>query len=248
MKFLGITAVAMLLSHLAFGQLTAKEIVQKSEDNLRGKSNQAEIEIRIVRPSWQRTMLAKSWAKGTDKSMILIEAPARDKGTVFLKRDKEIWNYVPTVERNIKLPPSMMMQSWMGTDFNNDDLVRESSMVNDYTHKLLGEETIRGSACYKIAFIPKPEAAVVWGKIICFITKSDFLQLRAEFYDEDGALINVLEGFDVKKMGNRTLPSRMRMTPQDKEGQYTEMVYKSIAFDVAIEDAFFTTQNMKRVR
>jgi len=242
----------LLLSVVTFSftlsaQLTAREIVQKSEDKLRGKSNKSELEIRIVRPTWQRTMVAKSWAKGTEKSMILILSPARDKGTVFLKRDKEIWNYVPTVERNIKLPPSMMMQSWMGTDFNNDDLVRESSMVEDYTHKLLGESTIQGTACYKIEFTPKPEAPVVWGRLVCYISKDEFLQLRVEFYDEDDVLINVLEGFDVKEMDGRKLPSRMRMTPQDKEGHYTEMVYHSIAFNIAIDDAFFTTQNMKRV-
>lgn len=205
------------------------------------------MEINIVRPTWQRTMQAKTWSKGTNMSMILILAPARDKGTVFLKREKEIWNYVPTVERNIKLPPSMMMQSWMGTDFNNDDLVRESSMVNDYTHTLLGQETVRGMLCYKIEFIPKPEAAVVWGKIICYITKDDFLQVQVAFYDEDDVLINILEGFDIKTMDGRKLPSRIRMTPQDKEGYYTEMIYHSITFDVAIEDAFFTTQNMKRI-
>ena len=241
------TAFGLLMAFSVYGQLTALEIVQKSEDNLRGKSNKSELEIKIVRPTWERTMEAKSWAKGTEMSMILILSPARDKGTVFLKRDKEIWNYVPTVERNIKLPPSMMMQSWMGTDFNNDDLVRESSMVNDYTHKLLGEETIRGMACYKIEFIPKPEAAVVWGKIICYITKDYFLQVQVEFYDEDDVLINILEGFDIKTMDGRQLPSRMRMTPQDKEGHYTEMIYHSIDFDIDIDDSYFTTQNMKRI-
>jgi outer membrane lipoprotein-sorting protein len=248
MKKLILIALCLVGSSAAFAQLSALEIVQKSEDNLRGQSSITEMEINIVRPSWNRTMVAKSWAKGSEKSMILIKEPARDKGTVFLKRDKEIWNYIPTVERNIKLPPSMMMQSWMGTDFNNDDLVRESSAVTDYTHKLLGEENINGTACYKIEFTPKPTAAVVWGKIIGYISKDHFLQLRSEFYDEDGELINVMEGFDVKKMDGRFLPSRMRMTPMDKEGHYTEMIYKDISFDVKIEDSFFTTQNMKRIR
>lgn len=239
-------AGAFLLS-AAQPQLTATQIVQKSEDNIRGKSNQSELTINIVRPKWQRSLGVKSWAKGTEMSMILITEPARDKGTVFLKRDKEIWNYIPAVERNIKLPPSMMMQSWMGTDFNNDDLVRESSMTTDYTQKLLGEASVRNEPCYKIELTPKPEAAVVWGKIICMISKADFLQLQTDFYDEDGTLINRLEGFDVKTFDKRKLPARMRMTPMDKEGHYTEMTYKSIAFDVDISDDFFTTQNMKRI-
>jgi outer membrane lipoprotein-sorting protein len=248
MKKALIFLIGVSLSLPSLAQLSAKEIVQRSEDNLRGNSNMTELEIRIIRPNWQRTMEAKSWAKGTEKSMVLILSPARDKGTVFLKRNKEIWNYIPTVERNIKLPPSMMMQSWMGTDFNNDDLVRESSMVNDYTHQLLGEETIEGLACHKIEFIPKPDAPVVWGKIMCFISKTDYLQMRVEFYDEEGTLINVMQGFDVTQIGGRTLPARMRMVPQDKEGHYTEMIYRDIAFDIDIADSFFTTQNMKRVR
>lgn len=240
--------LVLAFSPAVFAQISATEIVKRSEDKLRGNSNKSEIEIRIVRPTWNRTMEAKSWAKGTEKSMILILSPARDKGTVFLKRDKEIWNYIPTVERNIKLPPSMMMQSWMGTDFNNDDLVRESSMVNDYTHKLLGEKNVNGRSCYKIEFIPKPDAPVVWGKIICYISKEEYLQMRVEFYDEDNVLINVMEGYDVKDIGGRILPSRMRMIPQDKEGHYTEMIYQNIEFDIAISDSFFTTQNMKRIR
>ncbi len=245
-----ILAIILILAfgQTALAQLSATEIVKRSEDKLRGNSNKSEIEIRIVRPTWNRTMEAKSWAKGTEKSMILILSPARDKGTVFLKRDKEIWNYIPTVERNIKLPPSMMMQSWMGTDFNNDDLVRESSMVNDYTHKLLGEKSINSRPCYEVEFIPKPDAPVVWGKIICYISKEDYLQMRVEFYDEDNVLINVMQGYDVKDIGGRVLPSRMRMVPQDKEGHYTEMIYKNIEFEIDISDSFFTTQNMKRIR
>ena len=227
---------------------SALEIVKKSEDKLRGNSNQVEIQINIVRPSWKRSMVAKSWSKGSENSLILITSPARDKGTVFLKRDKEIWNYVPTIERTIKLPPSMMMQSWMGTDFKNDDLVRESSMVNDYNHKLLGEERIRDVDCHKIEFDPKTDAPVVWGKLIVWISKDEYLQVKAEFFDEEGEMVQVMEGFDFKTFDGRLLPSRVRMTPLDEEGQYTEMEYKSMAFDIDIDDSFFTTQNMKRIR
>lgn len=229
-------------------QETALEIVKKSEDKLRGNSNQVEMEINIVRPTWKRTMVAKSWSKGTKNSLILITSPARDKGTVFLKRDKEIWNYVPTIERTIKLPPSMMMQSWMGTDFKNDDLVRESSMVNDYIHTLLGSEVVSNTDCHKVEFMPKPDAPVVWGKIIVWISKDEYLQMRAEFFDEENELIQVMEGFDVMEFDGRKLPSRLKMTPLEEEGHYTEMVYHSMKFNIDIDDSFFTTQNMKRVR
>lgn len=247
MKRLLVLLMSVGLSISTWAQLSALEIITKSEENLRGQSTISEMEIHIVRPTWKRTMAVKSWAKGSEMSMILLLSPARDKGTVFLKRAKEIWNYIPTVERTIKLPPSMMMQSWMGTDFINDDLVRESSLVKDYTHKLRGEKIIRGISCYEIELIPKPEAPVVWGKIVCYISKEDFLQIQVSFFDEDNVLINLLEGFDIKIMDGRMLPTRLRMTPQDKEGQYTEMIYQRIDFNVTIEDGFFTTQNMKRL-
>ena len=229
-------------------QPSATEIVQKAEDKLRGNSNIAELTITIHRPSWERTMEAKSWALGTDYSLILIQAPARDKGAVFLKREKEIYNWVPSVERTIKLPPSMMMQSWMGSDFNNDDLVQESSIVKDYTHKILGSEKVAGYDCYKIEFTPKPDAPVVWGKIIGYISKGEFLQLKSEFYDEDNFLINVMEGSEVKELDGRKLPTVLRMTPVEKEGHYTEMRYKSLKFNVDLDKSYFTTQNMKRIR
>ncbi|MDX5405204.1 MAG: outer membrane lipoprotein-sorting protein, partial [Bacteroidota bacterium] len=137
--------ILWILGFMALGyafvpsQPDATEIVRRSEEKLRGESSKATIQIKIVRPSWSRTLEAKTWSKGTDYSMILITAPARDQGTVFLKRDKEIWNWVPNIERTVKLPPSMMMQSWMGSDFNNDVLIQESSVVKDYSHKLVGE-------------------------------------------------------------------------------------------------------------
>ncbi|GAB5555897.1 MAG: outer membrane lipoprotein-sorting protein [Schleiferiaceae bacterium] len=231
-----------------FSDPSATDIVKKAEEKLRGNSNEAELTITIHRPSWERTLEAKTWALGTDYSLILLKAPARDKGTVFLKREKEIWNWVPNIERTIKLPPSMMMQSWMGSDFNNDDLVQESSIVTDYSHTLKGRETVAGYECYVIEFTPKPDAAVVWGKIIGYISVEGYLQLKSEFYDEDGFLINVMEGSDVIELDGRLLPSKLRMTPVDKEGHYTEMTYKSLTFDVPLKPSFFTTQNMKRIR
>lgn len=226
----------------------ATDIVKKSEDNLRGKSTIAEMSLKVVRPTWNRTMHMKSWMKGNDYAVILIQSPAKDKGTAFLKRNKEVWNWLPTLERTIKLPPSMMSQSWMGTDFTNDDLVKESSATNDYTHKLLGEEPIDGILCYKIEFIPKPDAAVVWGKIISWIDKQNYLQLRTEFYDEDGYLVNTMRGSKVQKMGGRLIPTFIEMIPADKEGHRTEITYKAMQFNPEINDNFFTTQNLKKVK
>ena len=142
----------------------------------------------------------------------------------------------------------MMMQSWMGSDFTNDDLVRESSIVVDYTHKLLGEEEIDGRMCYKIELTPKPEAPVVWGKVISWISKEELLQLKTEFYDEEGYLVNTMVGKDVRMIGGRLLPTRLEMIPADEEGKKTVVEQLELTFDAPIDESFFSIQNMKRVR
>jgi len=241
--------VMLLFSIPALSQdMTAKEIIEKADQKMRGETSKSEMIIKVIRPSWQREMKLKGWSKGTKKSMTLITAPAKDKGTVFLKRDKEIWNWLPSIERNIKLPPSMMMQSWMGTDFTNDDLVRESSIVTDYEHELLGDSTIDGRECWKIQLTPKPDAPVVWGKILSWIDKEHYMQLLTKFYDEDGYLVNTMIGSDIKEFDGKKLPAKMEMIPADKEGHKTVMITEWIEFNEPIEDGFFTTQNMKKIR
>ena len=223
----------------------AKDIVSKADEKMRGNTSQIEMTIRTVRPAWSREMDIKAWMKGTDYSMILIQSPAKDKGIVFLKRKKEVWNWMTTLERTIKLPPSMMSQSWMGTDFTNDDLVKESSIVNDYLHSIIGDTTINTRVCYIIQMIPKPETAVVWSKLIVCIDKIDFLELHTRFYDEDGKLINIMNAYDIKIMGGRLIPTHFEMFPTDKKNQKTEMIYKNIQYNKPIEDNFFTTEKMK---
>ncbi len=227
---------------------TAKEIVTKAENNVRGLSSLMEMTIQIVRPTWTRSMSVKAWSKGEQYSMMVVTAPAKDAGTVFLKRVKEIWNWVPSIERDVKLPPSMMAQSWMGTDFTNDDLVKASSRIADYAHKIVGDTTIEGRKCWKIEMIPLPEAAVVWSKVNMWIDQKDYLELRLEFYDEDNKLVNILKGSDIKEMGGRTMPTKLEMIPAEKKGQETIITYTSAAFNQKMEDDFFTTQNMKKVK
>lgn len=240
---LGLSALPLL------GQeLSAKEIIEKADQKLKGKTSIADLKMTIVRPDWTREMQLKSWSKGDDFSLILVTAPARDKGTAFLKREQEIWNWQPTIDRVIKLPPSMMMQSWLGSDFTNDDLVKQSSIVTDYAHKLLGAETIEGRECYKLELIPKEDAAVVWGKVLCWIDKAEFMQMKTEFYDEDGYLVNTMLGKNVKELGGKILPSILEVIPADEEGHKTVVEYVSMKFDEPMKEAFFSVQNMKRVR
>ncbi len=243
----GLFLIFLLMTNILYGQ-DAKSIIQKAEQKVRGNSSFSQLSINVIRPSWKRTINLKAWTRGTDYALMLIEAPASDKGTVFLKRLKEIWNWVPSIERTIKFPPSMMQQSWMGTDFTNDDLVKADSYVNDYTQSVTGDSTLEGRNAYKIRLVPKPEAGVVWGKVIVFVDKKDFLELRLEFYDEDGSLVNVMNASDIKDLGGRILPSRLEMIPVDKKGYKTVLEYKEMVFDKTIPESFFTLQNMQKVR
>lgn len=225
----------------AAGQ-NATEIVKNADKKMRGNTMQADIVIRTVRPTWSREMQCKTWMKGNNLAMILITAPAKDKGVVFLKRKKEVWTWVPSLERTVKLPPSMMGQNWMGTDFTNDDLVKESSIVEDYSHSITGDTVILNRSCYVIKMIPRPDAAVVWSKVIMCVDKKDLLELNSRFYDEDGKLINTMNSYDIKIMDDRLIPTRFEMIPADKKGQKTEMIYKSIRYNKPIDDSFFTVE------
>lgn len=227
---------------------TAKEIVQKMDANAFGGRISAHMKMTIIRPAWTRTMELKSWADGGDYSLILITAPAREKGIAYLKREQEMWNFQPSIDRTIKMPPSMMMQSWMGSDFKNDDLVRQSSIVEDYTHQLMGTQTIEGRECYKIELTPKEDAPVVWGRVVIWVDTQDYLNLKTEHYDEDGDLVDTSYGKNIKKLGGRLLPSKMVLIPADEQGHSTEMEYLSLEFDSQFSERFFSTQNMKRVR
>jgi outer membrane lipoprotein-sorting protein len=202
----------------------------------------------IVRPTWERSISMKSWSNGTEFTMIYITAPAKERGQVFMKREKEMWNWVPSIDRMIKLPPSMMMQSWMGSDFTNDDLIRESSVVHDYDHTIIGEEEILGRMCYKIQMIPKMDAAVVWGKVIMWISKVDYLQLKVEFYDEDEYLVNTQNLSNIKEMGGREIPTILEMIPADEEGKKTVIEIISADYETEVKESFFSQQNMKRIR
>jgi outer membrane lipoprotein-sorting protein len=222
-------------------------IVDRADRHMNGATSISDLTMKIVRPTWSREISLKSWTKGRELAMILITAPARDKGTTFLKRSNEVWNWLPSVERVIKIPPSMMMQSWLGSDFTNDDLVKESSIVNDYTHTIIGDSVIDNRPCYKIQLDPKPDAAVVWGRLYLWVTTQDTLELRVEYYDEDLKLINIMTLSDIKQMGDRVIPTRLEMAPVDKPDHKTVLIYSSVIYNKPIDDGFFSEQNMKRI-
>ncbi|MFC2103831.1 outer membrane lipoprotein-sorting protein [Bacteroidota bacterium] len=245
----GLLTVMILFGLIsAFGQ-DAKEIIRKADEKWNGeKSSQGTMTMTIVRPTWERTIQFKIWTLERDYSMTLITAPAKEKGQAFLKRETEMWNWMPTISRMIKLPPSMMADGWMGSDYTNDDILKESSMVVDFTHKIIGSETIDGWDCWKIEMFPKEDAAVVWGKIIRWISKDDFLMMKSEYYDEDEYLVKTELGTEVKMMDDRKIPSRIEIIPSDKDNQKTIVVINDIKFNVPLQNSFFSQQNMKRLR
>jgi len=239
--------VLMVFSCSISSAQDALEIIRKADELMRGKSSYAQITMTIVKPEWQRKMTMKAWSLEPDYSMIYVLAPARDKGTVTLKRGNEVWNWLPSVQKVIKIPPSMMLQSWMGSDFTNDDLVRASSIVTDYTHTLLGSEVYEGVECYKIQLIPKPEAGVVWAKVVVWISIKGFLELKTDYFDEDGKSVKSFVGSKVKSFGDRQLPAHWEMIPNDSPGNKTILEYDDLKFNISMNEDNFSLQNMKRV-
>jgi len=229
--------------------LSPKEIIRLADEKFNGEKTSTSImAMTIVRPTWERTIEFKNWTSGRNYALTLITAPAKEKGQSFLKRENEMWSWNPTISRLIKLPPSMMSQGWMGSDYTNDDILKESSVVNDYDHQIVGEEEYDGRLCYKIKLVAKEDAAVIWGHQVRWIDKKDFLFLKSELYDEDGYLVRTELGSEIKTMDGRLIPSRIELIPAEEEGQKTIIEMKEMKFNEPIQDSFFSQQNMKRVR
>jgi outer membrane lipoprotein-sorting protein len=248
-RALGWAALAILLAAVstwAQKRPNAHALVQKTDRALRGRTQHCKASMTVQTPDWKRTVEMEYWSINPDKTFILITAPAKEEGTSTLRLGTNMWNYLPQVERIIKIPPSLMLQSWMGSDFTNDDLVKESSLVNDYTHEITGEITVAGDACWRVVSHPKPDAPVVWGKLVVLIRKSDALPRKEEYYDEKGQLQKSLNFSDFQRAGDRDYPMRWQMVSVTKPGHETTLVYHSLVFDRAIPGRVFTQQNMKR--
>lgn len=247
-KRISILVIGLFLTFGAFAQ-DATEIIKRADEKWNGeKSSESHMTMTIVRPTWERTIEFKNWTKGRDNALTLVVAPAKEKGQAFLKRGTEMWNWMPSISRMIKLPPSMMADGWMGSDYTNDDILKESSIVVDFKHSILGSEKIDGKDCWKIELLPNDDAAVVWGKIVKWISKDGYLQMKSEYYDEDEYLIKTELSYDVKTMDGREIPTRIEIVPADKSNQKTVVVLNSMKFNNPIDDSFFSQQNMKRVR
>ncbi len=240
-------AVGILIPVAAWSQ-SADVILDRMQAQMQGESSRAEMTMTIERPRYTREIGLRTWALGQDYTMTLVTYPPRDEGTVYLKRENEIWNYVPTIDRTIKLPPSMMSQSWMGSDFTNDDLVRESSLAEDYEAEIVRSEQYDGLDAWVLSLVPLPDTPVVWGRVLLWVEKQDYLQLRAEYMDQEGQLVDILALSDIREMDGRRLPARLELTPADDPGHRTVLTYDSIEFGVDLDESFFSRQMMSRVR
>jgi len=238
--------LTLLLLPLLVSAQDATAIVKKAFEQNEGNSQYSEMTMQIVRPRWTRTVKFKLATKGKDKALVLITAPPKEQGQTFLMVDGQMWMYTPRINSLVKLGPSMMSQGWMGSDYSNNEVMDQGSIVTDYNHKIIGSEKLEGYDCWKVELTPKPDAAVVWGKQIMWIDKQHYMILKTELYDEDMYLVKTQLGQEVKVMDGRTIPTKFVIIPEDDPDHKTILTINKIKFDINVPDSFFTVQNMKR--
>ena len=229
-------------SGLALGDERAVEIIQHIEDLYRGESSRSRTTMAVETPQYQRTLTMDSVTLGTEKILIRILAPKKDRGITTLKQDAEIWNFFPKINKVFKVPPSMMMAAWMGSDFTNDDIVRETNLTEEYDLALTESEST-----YEISLTPKKQTVTVWGRIDYVINKEQLLPITQTYFDERGEKIRVLSFSEPRVFGNRTVPSVMEMKPLNKPGNRTVVTFEELQLDAEdVDSSLFTLRNLKK--
>jgi outer membrane lipoprotein-sorting protein len=249
-RLIPITCLFLFLFYLkvpAASALEARSLVEDSFNYMRGKCSVSTVIMTIHRPAWERKMTIKAWTRGQKDSLFYIDSPPKDHGNGTLKRGREMWMYNPKVNRIIKVPPSMMSQSWMGSDFSNNDLSKSDSLLTDYTHSIIGTETHEGKRVYLIKSVPKPNAPVVWGMQRLKI-REDLIWLREEFYDEDLEPVKVMSTLEIQMLGGRLYPKVWRMYKIDETDEYTELTYTSLEFKTSLPDDLFSQAGLRKAR
>lgn len=224
------------------------ELIRHIDRLWRGETSQATMSMAVRTERYERTMTMEAWSRGKDYSLVIIREPVKDRGIATLKVEDNIWNYLPKINRVTKVPSSMMSGSWMGSHFTNDDLVKESTFEDDYDASISFEGERDGQQIYELTFIPKPDAAVVWGKVMMMIEQTSLAPYKALYYDEEGLLIRTMSMDQTQLIDGRTIPMRMRLQPEDKPEESTVIVYQEITFGVPLETSFFSLQTLKRRR
>jgi outer membrane lipoprotein-sorting protein len=237
----------------AFGQTgdeavkKAKEILRQLDDMWRGTSSHSILTMQVKTAHYTRDMQMEGWSKGKDKTLVRVLSPLKDKGAATLKSGSEIYSYLPKTDRTIRLTSGMMMGSWMGSHFTNDDLVKESRMDQDYDPSITFEGRRDNQDVIEFTLIPKPEAAVVWGKIVALILANDYMPVKYTYYDEDMKVARTMTFSRYEKLAEKIRPKVMRVVPADKPDEYTELVYDKLELNIKLEDDFFSLSSLKRM-
>lgn len=241
-------AVGLLPAARAGAALSATELADKSNEILRGQSSHARVTMEITTPRWARTLEVEVWNQGRHQALMRIHLPAKERGNGTLRIEKEIWNWLPAVERVIKIPPSMMHASWMGSDFTFDDMVKADSVVKDYTHKILEEKKEGNKTVYTIEATPRPDAPVVWGKVLLTLSEEDgrVLPVLEEDYSERGEHMRTIRFGNVREMGGRVIPTKLECIPHKKPGQKTAILYRQFDVDVPFGPDFFGLSTLQK--
>lgn len=238
--------ILFFVSSLSFADDKAVQLVRKLEKNSRGETFSGDLAMKITQRGQTRQMEVRFWSRGREEALVRILAPARDKGTGNLRVKNDLWQYLPRVNKTIKVPSSLLFQSWMGSDFSNDDLVKSTSIERDYDHKYIAEEKVGDILAAKIESIPRPDAKIVWGKVILWLTPKEGALVQQDFYTEAGKLVKQLKGYDHKTYGTYTIPLKMTMQDFSRDQSTTEVVYSKVEFDKKFPNDLFTLKELEK--
>ena len=192
-------------------------------------------------------MPMRAWTKGDKLSLVRVVEPKKDRGNGSLTNDKNMWSFSPKVNRVIKVPSSMMGQSWMGSDFSNKDIARADDIVDDYVHTILSAEEVDGVTVYEIQSVPDEDAAVVWGREVLKI-RADYIVLQHAFYDQDGELVKQLQTLEIAEMNGRTVAKRQRMSKTEDPEEWTEIQVNDVEYAIELKESLFTLANLRNPR
>ena len=229
-------------------QLPIDELVHSLDQLYRSDDSYAEMSMQIVTPHWERTLTMKAWSQGIDKTFIRILSPSRESGMASLRIGSEMWNYLPNTNSTVRIPPSMMAGSWMGSDITNNDIVREITYAEDYTYSYTTDTALTGDTEEGVVYIelfPKSSTAVVWSSIVFAVRSSDTIPLWEKYYDSHGDLIKTVTYSDVQEIDGRTIPTNMQVIPADKEGQSTTIIWSYAEFDRGVDSDIFSLRNLQ---
>ena len=224
---------------------TVEELLDATDDVNRGVSSHGRMAMQVKTDRYERSLEMEVWTRGTEDSLIRILSPAKEKGMSTLKVGDNMWNYMPKIDRTMKISGAAMSGQWMGSHITNDDMVKQSRMREDYTYTLTAKPAADGTGVYRVELVPKPDAPVVWGKVVLEV-RADKQPSQIAYYDEKGALVRTMKFLDIQEMGGRLFPATLRVEPADAAGEFTEIRYTDMQFDVELEDRVFSLQSLKR--